>query len=209
MSWDTKIKEESNLNYNFLVSAGIQTLHFLDIAVKDFHFIFDILFVKLSFFFLFFLFTVLWSYGCTVCHWLRWTMKLIYCVTRFPSLCYMTWGVHARINLFTVACSCFVSISSSTMQVSSKKKQKKTTDLKKTKEKKNKTKKKQIFLVLEMFMQVCILKKKKKSIVFKQVGVKDVCATFIFVPEFQTHIIVLSGLLLYQRLHLSLVSCDF
>lgn len=45
---------------------------------------------------------------CTVCHWLRLMMKIIYCVSGFPSMCYMTWGVCATINLFTVASSPFV-----------------------------------------------------------------------------------------------------
>lgn len=36
-------------------------------------------------------------------------MTIIYCISGFPSMCYMTRGVSATINLFTVACCCFVS----------------------------------------------------------------------------------------------------
>lgn len=116
MSWDTKIKKESHLNINFyLCLLAFKHLFLKHCCVRvPFHFQ---PFCRLVFSFLF---TVLLPFWCTVCHWLRLIMKIIYCVSGFPSLCYMTWGVRARINLFTVACSCFVSISSSVMQVWSK-----------------------------------------------------------------------------------------
>ena len=117
---------------------------------------------------------MLLPFWCTVCHWLRLIMKIIYCVSGFPSMCYMTWGVRTRINLFTVACSCFVSSSSSEMQVWSniwafekKKEKKKITTF--------------LFVFLNVYASMYI----EKSIVFKRVGVKDVCATWVFLTEFQ------------------------
>lgn len=102
-------------------------------------------------------------------------MKIIYCVAGFPSLCYMTWGVHARINLFTVACSCFVSMSSYEMQVWNK-----NNGLSRKKKKKEKPLQ-FFFSLLNVHASLYI----EKSIVFKWVGVKDVCATSVFLTEFQ------------------------
>lgn len=82
------------------MSAGIQTFVSHTVLYEGFSFTFK-LFCRL------FLFTVLLPFWCTVCHWLRLIMKIIYCVSGFPSICYMTWGVCATINLFTVACSLF------------------------------------------------------------------------------------------------------
>lgn len=108
-------------------------------------------------------------------------MKIIYCVAGFPSLCYMTWGVHARINLFAVACSCFVSMSSSEMQVWSK-----NNGLLKKKKRRRRKKGKPLqffFSLLNVHASLYI----EKSIVFKWVGVKDVCATSVFLLNFNLH----------------------
>lgn len=108
---------------------------------------------------------MLLPFWCTICHWLRLIMKIIYCVSGFPSMCYMTWGVRARINLFTVACSCFVSTSSSEIQVWSK--------IMGFQKKERKKKSHFSFVFLNVYASVYI----EKSIVFKRVGVKDVCAS--------------------------------
>lgn len=124
-------------------------------------------------------------------------MKIIYCISGFPSMCYMTWGVCAKINLFTVACSCFVSTSGSEIQVESK-----ILGFQKMGKKVITT---FSFVSLNVYASVFI----ENSIVFKTVG--EICSCHIsFNNWISTCITVLSVFHSYlRRPHFPPVSCDF
>lgn len=96
MSWDTKIKKEITLKMFISIRVCWHSNLFLSSSVWGFPFT---VFCRL------FLFTVLLPCWCTVCHWLCLIMKIIYCISGFPSMCYMTWSVRTT-NKF-VYCSSF------------------------------------------------------------------------------------------------------
>lgn len=98
MSWDTKIKKEITLKMFISIRVCWHSNLFLSSSVWGFPFT---VFCRL------FLFTVLLPCWCTVCHWLCLIMKIIYCISGFPSLCYMTWSVRTT-NKFVYCSSCWL-----------------------------------------------------------------------------------------------------